>query len=123
MGVLEPKVITRVRWTKAEDDLLMYMYTIFLHRMKTFRHRLYYRQVKVVLPNRKPNVVRHRLRKLLQDNKTREYLHRLLNAWRRYYNEGIASGDLQDDPALTLLDFDVLGHLGYFLQRLSERPE
>ncbi|ORZ03309.1 hypothetical protein BCR43DRAFT_520473 [Syncephalastrum racemosum] len=123
LGVLEPKVITRVRWTKAEDELLMYMYTIFIHRAKAFRHRLIYRQSQIVLPNRKPSVVRHRIRKLLHNVKMREYIHRLLNIWRRYYNEGVASKAIQDDPELTLLDFDLLGHLGYFLERLNERPE
>ncbi|KAG0172420.1 hypothetical protein DFQ30_010488 [Apophysomyces sp. BC1015] len=110
----------RMKWSSQEDELLIY--TNIILRMRSKKSRFLWSAAKKVLPEREANACRNRLTKLKENPKMAENMFKLELAWRRIYAEGIASGAIEDTDPYDMLNFDILGHLSYFIQRMQLEP-
>ncbi|KAI8370628.1 uncharacterized protein BYT42DRAFT_647852 [Radiomyces spectabilis] len=115
---LNGRVVRRQKWNSEEDELLLYSHAIL--RLRAQWSRFYWGAILQVLPDRKPNVVRNRYRTLRQIPSQLEKMYKLDEKWKRYHEEGIASGAIDDGDRTDMVNFDILSHLAYFLERARD---
>lgn len=119
-NIMATSRLKRSKWSAQEDELLMYTHAIL--RIRSKKIRFLWTAAKKVLPDRDLNACRNRLMKLRENPKTADTAYRLELLWQRIYSRGIATGELKDDNTFDNVNFDILGHLTYFIQQMQLNP-
>lgn len=73
-----------------------------------------------MLPQRTANQCRNRLVNLRNIPEVADKIVHLTATFRRYYEEGIQREDIVDTRSEDMINFDILGQLSYFVNRLQE---
>jgi hypothetical protein len=109
-------------WSAHEDELLMYTTAILRLRSNRKYNRFKWAAATQVI-NKPPINCLRRYGTLSRDPSFNLQVLNYMELWRKFYNEGIANGDIVDENPREMVNFDLLGQVTYFLQRLSEMNE
>lgn len=110
----------RTTWTEEENELFIYAYAILCLRAKKTRF-LWSAVHNKVFPNKPASRFRQHLQHILMNPMYVEQVDSATKSWTQFYQEGIERGDIQDPDVRDIVNFDILGHLAYFLDRLSKK--
>lgn len=111
---------SRVPWTAQDDEMLLYAGAILKHRGRKSR----FKWAAVTQVINRPSVNCQRRFGTLSHNPVfNEQLADLIGKWDKIYKEGIVNGSIEDKNPYDIINFDLLGYLTYFLQKLSQSTE
>ncbi|KAG9298344.1 hypothetical protein G9A89_002832 [Geosiphon pyriformis] len=111
----------RPNWTLEEDELIIHAYAILRHRSQKARRFLWAAATKV-LPSRTNEMCRRRINVLFNNPMKQERFNNLLAHWEKIYPEALSKGEIIDDDESDMIDFDLPGHIQYFMNYMSNRP-
>lgn len=111
---------SRVPWTAQDDEMLLYAGAILKHRGRKSRFK--WAAITQVI-NRPSINCQRRFGTLSHNPVFNEQLADLIGKWDKIYKEGIVNGSIEDKNPYDIVNFDLLGYLTYFLQRLSQNTE
>ncbi|RCI03177.1 hypothetical protein CU098_001578, partial [Rhizopus stolonifer] len=111
--------VKRTVWNTQEDDLLLISSIILRHRKGCFQ-RFSWAPMGKIFPERSLTTSRHRFAKLMQKPVCREFFELQTQVWDKIYKEGLKTGELSDPDPNDNIDFDLMGFVTYFIQKMSE---
>ncbi|KAI8640410.1 hypothetical protein BD408DRAFT_419851 [Parasitella parasitica] len=118
---IEPafRKLKRNFWTKQEDDVLLYVYTILKHRAKNNDNKFWWAPIDRCFPEKTAQACRSRIGKLMSRPVFREKYESYLILWDSFFKEGLANGDIKDESPDENMQVDVLAYVAYFVKRLQ----
>ncbi|CAG8827381.1 7238_t:CDS:2, partial [Gigaspora rosea] len=103
-----------------EDEVVIHVYVILKTRSQ--KSRFLWGAITKVLPHKTNENCRRRLNVLIKNTTTLERVNVLLSQWPRMYEAGLKNGHIVDDDESDMTNFDLQGHLDYFMKVLQLHP-
>ncbi|CAG8585570.1 5903_t:CDS:10, partial [Cetraspora pellucida] len=108
---------SRPKWSQHEDELVIHVYVIL--KVRSQKSRFLWGAITKVLPHKTNEICRRRLNVLIKNTATLERVNVLLSQWPRMYEAGLKNGHIVDEDESDMLNFDLPGHLDYFMKVLQ----
>ncbi|KAG1524118.1 hypothetical protein G6F52_004462 [Rhizopus delemar] len=115
-AIINTRVSKRFTWEQEEEELLTYSAAILKYRGRKSRFR--WAAITQVI-NRSQENCRRRYSNLLKVFGYEEKLAKLIAMWETIYKKGIMNGEITDPNPYEMVDFDLLGHLAYFIEKMK----
>ncbi|KAI9280039.1 hypothetical protein BY458DRAFT_451465 [Sporodiniella umbellata] len=108
-------------WNEEEDDILFYSVVVMKHRGKRVKGFRWAPISKVI--SKSVSACKNRSQALIKNISYAEKLTEHIDKWDQIYRKGIVAGEIEDVNPYDVIEYDLLGYVSYFIQKISEETD